>query len=59
MTWLAISLYVLGFVGAVAAVSKAAPMGLREYVVIIVWPIAVAAAICLGLFTTVRRACRP
>ncbi|WP_018428244.1 hypothetical protein [Hoeflea sp. 108] len=59
MTWLASALYALGVIGAASAVSRDAPLGLRENVVIIVWPIAVAAAIGLGLFTFVRRACRP
>ncbi len=64
MTWLALSLYALGVVGAAVAVNgspdgrNVAP-GLREWAVVIFWPLAVAAAICLGLFTSVRRACRP
>lgn len=59
MTWLAASLYVLGIVGAGAAVSREAPMGLREWAIIVCWPLAVGSAVGLGLFTTVRRVCRP
>lgn len=56
MIWLALSLYWLGFIGAVAAVSREAPMGLREWAIVIIWPIAVGASIGLGLLETVRRA---
>lgn len=64
MTWLASALYALGAIGAASAISRGpdgryVPSGLREYVVIIGWPIAVCAAIGLGLFTSVRRAFRP
>jgi hypothetical protein len=64
MTWAAISLYALGVIGAASAISRGpdgryVPSGLRENIIVICWPIAVAAAICLGLFTFVRRACRP
>lgn len=64
MTWLAASLYVLGVVGAVSAVSRGpdgryVPSGLREWAVVIGWPLAVGAAVGLGLLTTVRRGWRP
>jgi len=59
MTWVAGSLYALGAIGGTAAVSREAPMGLREYVVVIAWPLAIAAAVGLGLINFVRRACRP
>ncbi|MBB4649600.1 hypothetical protein GGQ99_001322 [Aminobacter niigataensis] len=64
MTWLASTLYALGVVGAASAVSRGpdgryVPTGLREYVVIICWPLAVGAALGLGLFTFVRRGWRP
>jgi hypothetical protein len=64
MIWIAASLYVLGIVGAAAAVSRDAdgrnvPSGPREWIVIIGWPLAVGAAICLGLFSSVRKAIRP
>jgi hypothetical protein len=60
MTWLALSLYALGLVGAATAVGRDAhgrdvPAGLRERVVVIFWPIAVGAAICLALADAVRR----
>lgn len=55
MTWLALSLYALGVVGAFSLIPRDVPAGLRENIVIIAWPLAVAAAICLGLFTSVRR----
>lgn len=56
---IAASLYVLGVIGAGSAVSRDAPIGPREYVVIIAWPVAVGAAVGLGLFTFVRRGWRP
>ncbi len=64
MTWAVILLYALGIVGAAAAVTRDAegrnvPSGLREWIVIVGWPLAVAAAICLGLFSSVRKAVRP
>lgn len=59
MTWLALSLYALGVIGAAAAVGRDVPAGLREWVVIIGWPIAVAAAVAVSLFSSVRKACRP
>ena len=55
MTWLALSLYCLGVVGAFSLTPRDVPAGLREHIVVIVWPLAVAAAIGLGLFTSVRR----
>ncbi|RWB29618.1 MAG: hypothetical protein EOQ41_16025 [Mesorhizobium sp.] len=45
MTVLAISLYALGVIGAAAAVGRDVPAGLREWVVIICWPLAVAWAV--------------
>lgn len=59
MTAAAVSLYALGVVGAAAAVGRDEPAGLREWVVVIGWPLAVAAAICLAVFSSVRKACRP
>lgn len=59
MTWAALSLYALGVVGAAAAVGRDEAPGLREWVVIIGWPIAVAAAIGMSLFSSARKACRP
>jgi hypothetical protein len=45
MTWLALSLYGLGLVGAAAAVWRDEAPGLREWVIILCWPLAVAYAI--------------
>jgi hypothetical protein len=64
MTYLAASLYALGIVGAVSAIRRDAygryvPTGLREWVVIVAWPVAVAAAIVLGLAEAARRSVRP
>jgi len=62
--WLSLALYLLGVVGAASSVSRDAygrnvPAGLREWGVVVFWPIAVAAAICLGLLTAVRSGFRP
>lgn len=64
MMWLSMSLYALGVIGAASAVSRDAygrnlPSGLREWVVIVAWPIAVAAAIVLAIATAARRSVRP
>lgn len=64
MTLLASALYALGVIGAVSAVSRGpdgryVPSGLREWTVIVCWPLAVGAAVGLGLFTFVRRGWRP
>lgn len=45
MTWLAVSLYALGVIGAAASVGRDIPAGPREWVVIIIWPLAVAYAV--------------
>lgn len=45
MTALALTLYALGVVGAAAAVGRDEPAGLREWVVVICWPLAVAYAV--------------
>ena len=45
MTAVALTLYALGIIGAAAAVWRDEPTGLREWVVIVVWPLAVAYAI--------------
>lgn len=42
MTWLAASLYILGVIGAAAAVWRDEPAGLREWVIIAIWPVVVA-----------------
>lgn len=60
MTWLTLALYLLGLVGAAAAVGRDAdgrdvPSGLREWVVIICWPVAVAAAICWAALSAAQR----
>lgn len=60
MIWLSVSLYALGFIGAASAVSRDAygrnlPSGVREWVVIVGWPIAVAAAIVLAIASAARR----
>ena len=54
MTYLALSLYALGLIGAATAVSKDAPAGPREWAVCLVWPIAVALAIALAAVDTAR-----
>lgn len=64
MNWLAASLYALGLVGALASIrrdpeGRYVPSGLREWAVVIGWPITVSAAIGLGIFTSVRRGWRP
>ena len=45
MTWLAASLYALGVIGAAAAVGRDEPAGVREWVIIAIWPVAVAWAV--------------
>lgn len=64
MTWLALSLYVLGTIGAASAIGRDAygrdvPAGFREWVVIVGGPIAVAAAIVLAIAGAARRSARP
>lgn len=64
MTWLAGSLYALGVVGAASAINRGpdgryVPTGLREWAVVVAWPVAVGAAVGLGLFTFVRKGWRP
>ena len=55
MTWLAASLYTLGVIGAAAAVGRDVPASLREWVVIVVWPLAVAYAVATVPFSRARR----
>lgn len=60
MTFLAISLYLLGVIGAVASVGRDAygrnvPTGPREIVVCVLWPLAVAAAIAMSPFQRGRK----
>ena len=55
MTILAIILYGLGVIGAIAAVKREAPAGLREWAVCVVWPLAVAAAIAMSPFQRRRK----
>ncbi len=64
MTWLSFFLYALGTVGAASAVGRDAygrdvPSGFREWVVIVAWPIAVAAAIVLAIASAAYRSVRP
>lgn len=59
MTIVALSLYLLGVIGAAAAVRSEAPGGFREYVVVVCWPLAVAAAIAMVLVSSVRGVFRP
>lgn len=49
MTALAISLYLLGVIGGAAAVGRDVSPGVREWVVILIWPFVVAATTILGL----------
>lgn len=49
MTYLAISLYTLGVIGAAAAVGRDVPAGPREWAIIVIWPVAVAWSIVTGL----------
>lgn len=51
MTAFAITLYLLGVIGALASTSRDAPIGLREWTIGICWPLAVAVATLSGLFT--------
>lgn len=58
--WLALVLYALGLVGAATAVGRDAhgrdvPAGFREWIVVIAWPVAVGAAICLAIAGAVHR----
>jgi|GEM_PF-7133129 len=60
MTILAATLYVLGVVGAISAVGRDAygrdvPTGLREWIVCLLWPLAVAAAIAMSPFMRGRK----
>lgn len=56
---LAFALYILGIIGAVAYVTRDAPMGLREYVVVIAWPVVVVGATIWGLGIRFRASIRP
>jgi hypothetical protein len=62
MTWLAASLYALGVVGAVSlhhgADGRDVPASVREWVVVIGWPIAVSVAVCLAVYEVSRRGAR-
>lgn len=55
MTILAIILYGLGVIGAIAAVEREAPTGLREWIICAIWPLAVAAAIAMSPFQRGRK----
>lgn len=60
MIWLSLALYLLGLIGAATAVSRDAhgrdvPAGLREWVVIICWPVAVGAAVLWATAEAARR----
>lgn len=59
MTIIAIILYLLGIVGALASTSRDAPVGLREWAIGICWPLAVAVATLSGLFTFIVASIRP
>jgi hypothetical protein len=54
MTWLALSLYALGVIGAAAAVGRDVPADLREWVIIAIWPVAVAWAVATVPFKARR-----
>lgn len=49
MTVLAISLYLLGIIGAVAAVGRDIAPGPREWAIIVIWPVAVLWSVITGL----------
>ncbi|MGI3128599.1 hypothetical protein [Nitratireductor sp. PBL-C9] len=55
MTILAIILYGLGVIGAIAAVKREAPTGFREWAVCVGWPLAVATAIAMSPFKRGRK----
>lgn len=59
MTILAISLYGLGIIGALASTSRDAPIGLREWAIGICWPLAVAVATLSGLIQFIWSGARP
>jgi hypothetical protein len=59
MTVVALTLYALGIIGAAAAVGRDIPPGLREWVVIVVWPLAVAYAIASVPVSKLRARLRP
>lgn len=59
MTYVAASLYALGVVAGLCLIPRDVPAGRREYAVVICWPVAVVAAIALGLLEAVRREIRP
>lgn len=50
MTYLALSLYALGLIGACAAVNA----GPRKWIVCLLWPLAVAACTAWGIFDAFR-----
>jgi len=54
VTWLAASLYALGIIGAAASVGRDVPSGPREWVVIVIWPLAVAYAVATVPFSKRR-----
>jgi len=59
MTWVALSLYALGVIGAVLldgdTQRRDVAASLRKWVVLIGWPAAIAVATCLALVDWVRR----
>lgn len=59
MTTLAITLYGLGVIGALASTAREAPMGFREWTIGICWPLAVAVATLSGLINFVWSGARP
>lgn len=54
MTYLAISLYLLGIFPAASAARWDIAPGLREWIVVIGWPLTVAVSIITGLCACVR-----
>lgn len=55
MTAVAIILYALGVIGAATAVWRDVAPGPREWVIIIIWPLAVAYAVATVPFNRARR----
>jgi hypothetical protein len=59
MTAIALTLYALGIIGAAASVGRDIPAGPREWVVIVIWPLAVAYAIASVPVSKLRARLRP
>lgn len=56
MIYVVLSLHTLGIIGAVAAVGRDdTPLGVREIVICMFWPLSVAAAIGLDFVKQLRR----